>query len=320
MSAGDAHQLAASLAPVLVDACANRLSDIRWFRTDWQRGGAATAIASYADDEAGPTDVVLKFPIVERELRWIRRLDDACRANEDPSPIGPRLIASGDELGGHDIAWIVIEHLPCGPLGGHWDDTIIPRVADAAARFHACAATHPIDRVPLHEPWDDYLPGAMKSVKANQLDHRQRWTNALKTLGQHADALIEEWRTRPMDDWVHGDLHFANAMTRSPDPDAPVVLIDFAEVRAGSWIEDAIYLERQLWARPERMKPKKPLRALADARKALGLEVGESYPRLAMIRRALYAASAPYFIKSEGSPRHLEACLNRLEQSLAGLK
>ena len=37
----DPRTLAASLAPVLAEACDGRLSAITWFRTDWQRGGAA---------------------------------------------------------------------------------------------------------------------------------------------------------------------------------------------------------------------------------------------------------------------------------------
>ena len=80
--------------------------------------------------------------------------------------------------------------------------------------------------------------------------------------------------------------------------------------------EDAIYLERQLWPRADRLKPHKPVRSFVDARKRLGLPVHDGYPRLAHIRRALLAATAPRFLKSEGHPIYLEACLNRLEQSL----
>ena len=99
-----------------------------------------------------------------------------------------------------------------------------------------------------------------------------------------------------------------------------VALIDLAEVHAGHWVEDAVYLERLLWARPERLKSHKPVKAIAKARKAHGLDVDKDYPRLAMIRRALLAATAPKFIKSEGSPAHLAACLNWLETSLRDLK
>jgi hypothetical protein len=39
-----------------------------------------------------------------------------------------------------------------------------------------------------------------------------------------------------------------------------------------------------------------------------------------MIRRALMAGTAPKFMRSEGSPAHLAACLMRLKQSLTDLK
>ena len=96
-------------------------------------------------------------------------------------------------------------------------------------------------------------------------------------------------------------------------------LIDLADIHRGHWIEDGVYLERQLWARPERMKPIKPVKALADARKRLGLPVEEDYPRLAMVRRGLLAATAPRFMKSEGHPAYLAACRQWLETALKDL-
>jgi hypothetical protein len=80
-----------------------------------------------------------------------------------------------------------------------------------------------------------------------------------------------------------------------------------------------VYFERQLWARPERMRQHKPVKAVAAARKALGLTVESEYPRLAMIRRALLAGTAPKFIRSEGNPHHLAACLEWLERALGEL-
>jgi hypothetical protein len=109
-------------------------------------------------------------------------------------------------------------------------------------------------------------------------------------------------------------------MSREGLREGSVSLIDLAEVHAGHWLEDAVYLERQLWARPERMQKEKPVKAVAKARKKLGLAVEETYPRLAMIRRALLAGTAPKFIKSEGNPVHLAACLDRLEIALSDLK
>ena len=50
------------------------------------------------------------------------------------------------------------------------------------------------------------------------------------------------------------------------------------------------------------------------------MTVDPDYPRLAVIRRALLAGTAPKFLKSEGHPRHLEACLERLETALTALR
>ena len=98
-----------------------------------------------------------------------------------------------------------------------------------------------------------------------------------------------------------------------------VTLIDLAEVHAGHWIEDAVYLERQLWARPERLEVCDPVAEIAAVRAELGLPVEDDWPRLALIRRGLLAATAPDFLRSEGHPRHLHACLEWLERAVREL-
>lgn len=312
----DARSLAASLAPVIQEACDNRLDDVRWFKADWQRGGAATAIARYRHDHERFAPVVIKLPVGQRELTWCRRLQID---SGDDGVVG-RLYASGDVLGGYDLAWIVIERFPVGPLGHHLADDTIPRICDAAARFHAAAARFPVDQGPRHEDWPALVADAAESIKVNPVEHQQQWSKALKALRARLDDLVAAWRARDTSQWLHGDLHLANAMCRAEGAQARVSLIDLAEVHAGHWVEDAIYLERQLWAIPERLKAHPPVRTLARARRELGLTADDDYQRLAMIRRALLAGTAPKFIRSEGHPRYLEACLARLETALAELK
>jgi len=312
--------LASSLAPLVVESCGGRLEQIVWFKTDWQRGGAATAKAWWKNEDQSREPVILKLPVVQRELDWMQRLQD--RSNDDASRrcVVPRLYAGSETLGGYDLAWMVIEQFPNGPLGLHWHDDHIPRLTEAAARFHHATSLFAIDYVPTAEPWMDEFHDAAESVKVNQINHRQQWMAALKALRHRGDKLIHEWNERNEDQWCHGDLHLANAMCREAGEACPVCLIDLAEVHAGHWVEDAIYLERQLWARPERLKDHKPVKELAVARKSLGLPVDGDYPRLAMIRRAFLAATAPKFIKSEGHPQYLEACLEKLETALKELK
>jgi hypothetical protein len=323
----DLRSLAASLAPVIRVECEGRLGEITWFKTDWQRGGAATGKSTYTLDSGQQIPVVLKVPVVQRELQWTERLQNGDftrwriqHPNGDSLPVVPRLFACGETLGGYDLAWIVVEHFPHGPLGLHWHENHVPRMTAAAAQFHAATANYPVDQVPTSEPWRDMLEEAAHSIKINTLPHEQRWIAALRTLRHRAATYIKQWNGRSEDQWLHGDLHLANAMSRTSETEGPVCLIDMAEVHAGHWVEDAIYLERQLWARPERLKVHKPVKSLALARKSLGLPVDSDYPRLAMIRRALLAGTAPKFIKSEGHPAYLEACLGWLEIALNELK
>ena len=311
----DSRSLAWSLAPLLHETCNGRLGEISWFKADWQRGGAATGTSTYRRNDDGACGAVVKLPVGPRELIWLRRLQDD--ANDDP--VVPRLYAGDATIGGYDLAWVVIEKFEYGPLGKHWHDDHVPRIAEALTRFHAAASTHPIGEG-RREAWPGLVKTAMKSVKTNRLDHAQRWTTALKRLRDRLDQLVTEWRARPIDTWLHGDAHFANAMSRHGMDEGTVSLIDFAEIHSGHWVEDAVYLERQLWARPERLKVCRPVKAVADARRAAGLEVDPAYARLAMIRRGLLAATAPTFIKSEGHPKHLEACLEWLERALSELK
>lgn len=316
-TASHSRGLAAALAPQLNDICENRLHGIVWFRTDWQRGGAATARALWRLDDGADLRVIVKLPIVQRELLWTQRLQ-----SPDPAtaPIVPRLYACGESIGGYDLAWIIIEQIEHGPLGVRWHDDHIPRIAVAAARFYAAAAAFPVDRDAKSEDWDQLLADGQKTLKDNRVPELQRWTTAMKKLRDRLESLVTQWNSRDCQGWVHGDLHPANAMCRGALDSGPVTLIDLAEVRPGHWIEDAVYLERLLWSSPDRLKGHKPVKAIAEARRAEGLPVEGEYPRLATIRRALLAGSAPRFIKSEGSPAYLAACLDRLEGALNELK
>jgi hypothetical protein len=312
----DHRSLAASLAPVLNEMCEGRLGEITWFKADWQRGGAATGISTYRQDDGSAAPVVLKLPVVQRELAWMSRLQDLT----DPDPVVPRLYACGDSLGGYDLTWIVMERFEHGPLGLKWHSDHIPRIAEAAARFQHVIWRFEVDQRPKTEPWDELLQEALESVKVNRLHRQQSWIGAIKTLRSRLDSIVGQWQARDVAQWLHGDLHLANAMSRHAMDHGSVSLIDLAEIHAGHWVEDAVYLERQLWARPERMERHKPVKAIAEARKKLGLPVESDYPRLAMLRRALLAGTAPRFIRSEGHPRHLAACLKWLETALAELK
>jgi len=305
--------LASSLEPVLIKQTNNQLSNIHWFRTDWQRSGAATAFATWNDELHGTREVVVKFPVVERELRWTRSLQGA-------DGVAPQLFASGEQLNGYDLAWMIIERFPIGPLGKHWEESNIDRIADAAARFTNSASEFPVDQHGRREDWDELLKKAKKSVRENHIENESGWKKTHSLLSKRLKTLLERWRGRRVDQWLHGDLHLANAMCRSDEPDADVSLIDLAEVHAGHWVEDAVYLERQLWGHKTRLKSSKPVHAMATARKKLGMQVDDDYHELVDIRRVLLAATAPAFMLSEGDPRYLRSCLEQMQNGIDRLK
>ncbi len=300
--------LASSLEPVLIKQTQNQIRDIHWFRTDWQRGGAATGFATWEDEHGECSEVVVKLPVVERELRWTRCMQDA-------NGVAPKLFASGEQINGYDLAWMVIERFPVGPLGKHWDVSNIDRIANAAARFTKQASEFPVNQEGRREDWKTLLKTAKKSVRENHIKNESKWKKAHSILSKKLSELLERWRGRRIDQWLHGDLHFANAMCRSDEPDAKVSLIDLAEVHAGHWVEDAVYLERQLWGHKSRLNASKPVHAMATARKSLGMRVDDNYTELVDIRRTLLAATAPAFMQSEGDPRYLASCLQQLENA-----
>lgn len=309
------RDLAAALEPALHAACEGRLSHPNWFRTDWQRGGAATGFAQWRGADGATFDVVVKMPVHPRELRWLRRVGTLGDRHL------PRLFESGEALGGYDLAWVVIERLEHGPLLVEWTPECVDPMAQAAVAFSHLAASHPVDPLPPEPDWRGQIAEARRKVKELRLDGAKIWNGALRETDRRLDELLETWAARTPLEWIHGDLHPGNAMTRGEArPPQEVCLIDFAEVRVGHWVEDAVYLERLHWVHPERIAGHQPVKAIAAARKGCGLDNGRDHQRLAAIRRLLMATTAPAFAKTEGSPIYLEVCLAKAEEAIRSLK
>ncbi len=304
------------LAPALIRACDDRLTDLHWFRTDWQRGGALTGYAIYHDD---PVDhpVVVKLPVRPRERTWLQRLQDDRHPHEHS--IVPRLYASGEALNGYDMAWVVMERLAHGPLGSHWNGAEYDLLAEAAGRFYAAAEAHPVDQPPRDEDWPTILRKARAVVHAHGVPEEQRWNKALKALQKGARKLLKKWNARPVDQWCHGDLHLANAMTRHEPPAGPALLFDFAEVHAGHWVEDAVYFEHLFWGHASHLAGRDVVKLIGQQRKAHGLHLESNWPMLAHMRRVLLAGAAPAYLGSEGAETHLHGALEVLESSLEQL-
>jgi hypothetical protein len=308
------HALGPFLAPALRQTLDDRITDLRWFLTDWQRGGAATAFAVYTDKNGVERDVVIKLPVRLSEIRWLVRMNGAI----GHECAGPVVYRHGMELGGYDLAWVVMERFSPTPLAGRLDEQAWRLFADVAARFYARAAKYPVDLPPRQEDWEALLVKAREQAHWNSIEQEQEWNQAIKATQKVAGKLIERWRARPCEEWCHGDLHPANAMQREGD-EARAFLVDMAEVHAGHWVEDAVYAERLFWGHPEKLLGTSPVERIAAARKQAGLKNGEDHPEYADIRRVLMAATAPAFLGSEGAPAHLRGTLHVLKQTLKRL-
>ena len=300
--------MARSLEPELREACDHRLGSINWVRMDWQHGGALTGTSTYREESGDEREVFIKFPVPGRELRWFRRLQ-SCGS----PPIIPRLLESGESLGSHDIAWLVMERVPGMPLGAHWETNNLRNTAAAGARLHACTDQVPIDRPKRRNNWELWLQRTRQVLVDNVLPEHERWLEQLNRAESHWEQIISLWRSRQPIGWVHGDLHLGNAMRRT---DQTVCLVDLGEIRPGHWLEDALYLERMYWADPERLEAEAPLESMRSARIALGCDNGDRIEALANARRILLAATTPTFLSTEGGRTHLEACLRVFEEGM----
>jgi len=306
----------AGLEAALVDACGDRLTHLHWFRTDWQRGGALTGYGQFQVEDQSH-EVVAKLPVPPRERRWLQRLQpDQHEADE----VAPRLFASGEELGGYDLAWVVMERLPFGPLGSQWDGAEFDLLVEAVGRFYVVAEQVEVDRPPREEDWPSIIARARKHLRERGIADEQRWNKAIKQVQKKLGHMLELWNARDCNHWCHGDLHLANAMTRRQPPEGPALLFDFAEAHAGHWIEDAVYLEHLYWGHEKRLGGRKLSKLIAHERKAHGLHTEAQWPKLAHVRRALLAASVPAYLSHEGDPKHLAGALNVLERTLPQIK
>lgn len=308
------HDLGPQLEPQLKEACQGRLADVRWFRTDWQRGGAATAYAKVTMPEGGVLDAVVKVPVGPREYRFLTGLAQT----EAPTP---RVAFHGVELAGYDLAWVVMERLPGNPLAAKMHHEVLPHLIEAVCLFHA----HSEKLGPLPAPdsgfnWAHLLKKARECIEANAPAHEQAWLNGIKQVSKKLPMLSKTWESRAITCWCHGDLHPGNAMLRAEGSawgPPGTILLDFAEAHPGHWVEDAVYLERQFWGRPEYLDGIKPVSMLAKLRKEAGQECSDDYTAIANVRRLLMSAVSPAFMHREGGPRYLNAAREMMERMLA---
>lgn len=341
--------LAAALEPVLRETCGGRLSKLEWFRSTWQSSGASTGFGTYTTDDGVQHPVCVKLPVGPNEYRWTTGVcEHYTRTHPDAPDELPtlRVYAHGVELGGYDLAWLIVERLPGHTLTSDTSKTCIQDLLRATARWYALAAQlRPVGDPPAPPDWEAQLHKAREALKNSDIEEPQRWNYVLKNVHKILDRLAQRWAARPINTWCHGDLHPGNVMRRQPthpapgapsasispggngatgaEHGAPCVLMDLAFVHAGHWVEDAVYLERLHWHRPEALHGVKPVQTLAKLRKEFGLAHAdhasgdhEDHGTLANIRRVLMAATTPAFLHREGNPKYVRAALEKLETLL----
>ncbi len=332
----DGQALASTLDPELHKACHGRLGPISWFRATWQHGGAGTGFSTWSlpDRTCGHREIpcVVKMPIGYSEYFWTKRLGlvhpdewDEPRSLALPTP---RVLAAGFELGGYDLAWVVMERFENPPLALEKTESSMWEMFESAAEFHAAAILEkPIDMTQLQPPkdWVGLVSKGLVAIRENDIEDGDRWIKALERVQGCIDKLVERWVGREIDTWCHHDLHPHNAMRRVMEKiDGPVgsnlhghcALIDLALVSPGSWIEDALYMERLFWGREEQLCNIDPLTTLGATRQAIGLPAGDEAFELADVRRVLMAASSPVFLRTEGDQVYLKAALSVVERLL----
>ncbi|MGV6813439.1 MAG: phosphotransferase [Phycisphaerales bacterium] len=330
----DGQALASSLDPQLHQACHGRLGQISWFRATWQHGGAGTGFSTWSlpDREQGHREIpcVVKMPIGYSEYYWTKRLGlvnpyewDEPRSQALPTP---RVLAAGFELGGYDLAWVVMERFENPPLAMERTESSMWALFETAAEFQASAILEQsVDLTKLEAPkdWGQLVEDGLRALRDTEIEDADRWVKALERVQGGLDGLVERWVNRPIDSWCHHDLHPHNAMRRaSTVKDNPKIhghcaLIDLALVGPGLWIEDALYMERLFWGREDMLCNIDPLKTLGATRESIGLPVSDEDFELAEVRRVLMAASTPAFLRTEGDPVYLKAALGVIERLLS---
>jgi hypothetical protein len=308
------HDMVAFFGPVLRDQTGARLSEIEWFRSAWQRSGAATGFATWTHDNGSQEPVMVKLPIGPVELRWTVAMG-TCPDGDDPAALPcARVLAGGDELSSFDLAWVITERLQGPPMSKELGPEAATEILKAAADFQARALRCNFTKALPKEPdWEARIHRSRDLARAGAIAESQRWNEAIRRVQKSLNVLIARWAKRELTDWCHGDLHPGNALRRKSGRSC--VLVDLALVHAGHWIEDALYLERQFWGHESKLGLK-PLSVLARLRRERGLPTCGNYAELAHVKRVLAAAAAPAAIEREGNPAYLHAALDVIEQSL----
>ncbi len=320
---GDTHDLAVALEPTLHAMCRGHLGRVEWFRSTWQRGGAATGFSTWTFGDGSTADVIVKLPVGPKEYGWtvgLGAIEHGLWETETGRGLPvPRVVASGDFLGGYDLAWFVIERLAGPALNHEICEGMVKELLRTAADFHAAAGVvKPVAGVGEERDWHHLIGRSREALDYVSMPDLQKWREALHKLDRCLNRVLGVWESRPRDTWCHGDLHPGNAMRRDlgNGQRGRCVLLDLAFVHPGHWVEDAVYIERQFWAHPELLGQTKPVSEMGRWRRESGMASHGNHGELAAARRVLMAGCAPAWWDTEGSQAYARGALGVLERYL----
>lgn len=154
-------------------------------------------------------DVLVKVNITGRERFWM------AAASAAATGLVPRVLASDSALGDLDVAWLVLERLPCR-FDPAWGAPGFSALLAAAARFQAFAAG--VDTPLVYE---------------EDIGTIRHWALGGRDLCPESGILLRNLER----DWawvtavagrevMFGDLHFGNAVFRAPPPGLQALLFD----------------------------------------------------------------------------------------------
>ncbi|MEM7623371.1 MAG: phosphotransferase [Planctomycetota bacterium] len=316
----EVESLGVSLEPALRDACGDRLGSIEWFRSPWQRSGAATGRTWWRLPSGEVIRAIAKVPVGYREWYWTTELGatDPMRWDDGTAIEAriPRVLSSGIELASYDVAWMVVEAIDGVPLNDAMTAANLGVFFEAVTAFHrGCLELKPpaLKDKPSPPMWATLLEKSRKACDDNPIAMRSRWLNAIEAVQDRLPALLDRWNARPITTWCHGDLHPGNAIIRDREPTPSCALIDLGLIHAGHWVEDALYIERLHWGFEEKLCGIIPEAELSARRVRAGLRVDPDDHLLANIRRVLMAATSPGFMGQEGEAAYLDRALEHIE-------
>ncbi len=221
-------------------------------------------------------EAFIKVHTTDRELFWIRTIDE-----REPG-LSPEVFMSGKELTGVDVNWLVLEHLPYSVNTLQWEGNEWRMMAEAAARFQHAVQGMDTDKA--------------EKARLEGVQYHLRWLR--RALDADGPKELLDLTTRAEVDWAYvakvcppqicfGDLHFGNALSRTPPPGpGKVVLVDPIP-RVQPWIFDAVYCQTRYTDRDVRLA-----NHLADAREQFGMASakGQEFERATKIMSGWAAA------------------------------